>query len=113
MGLDRGPARGCLGGVGEAHGRRGEVDGVGGSTGAGRFLGATLWAFPRFALLVTFSFFFLDRKRTPAGGTRRSRVSPEWAPLGRSRGGHDRPHGRPPRGASGAREVRSLETPAR
>ena len=42
---------------------------------------------------------------------RRCRVglasAPEWAPLGRSRGGHDRPHGRPPRVASGAREVRS------
>lgn len=34
-------------------------------------------------------------------------VAPEWPAAGRSRGGHGRPHGRAPRVASGAREVRS------
>ena len=39
--------------------------------------------------------------------------APEWAPAVQSGGGHGRPHGRTPRGASGAREVRSLDASAR
>jgi len=43
---------------------------------------------------------------------RRSAAAPEWAPLGQSRGGHGRPHGRAPRCAPGAREVRSPDASA-
>ena len=48
------------------------------------------------------------------GGERGCLASPpDCAPAWPSRGGHDDPHGRPPRGASGAREVRSLDASAR
>jgi hypothetical protein len=45
----------------------------------------------------------LSVARPPAGLA----VASEWAPLGCSRRRHGRPHGRAPRCASGAREVRS------
>jgi len=44
---------------------------------------------------------------------RRSAAAPEWPPAQRSGGGHGSPDGRPPRVASGAREVRSLGASAR